>query len=95
MTMEVENILYKCARGYMYEEDAVTKDGDVIRVQKYQPPSTEAQKFTLTNRRKDKWKSKNEVALEAQIAAQANVEISKSDSLADDLFGDDEDNETI
>ena len=95
MTMEVENMLYKCARGYMYEEDAVTKDGDVIRVQRYQPPSAEAQKFILTNRRKDKWKSKNEVALEAQIAAQANVEISKSDSLAEDLFGDDEDNETV
>lgn len=95
MTMSVENILYKCAMGYEYEEDALTKDGDVVRIKKYQPPSTEAQKFILTNRRKDKWKSKNEVALEAQIAAQANVEISKSDSLADDLFGDDEDNETI
>lgn len=95
MTMEVENMLYKCARGYMYEEDALTKDGDVIRVQRYQPPSAEAQKFILTNRRKDKWKSKNEVALEAQIAAQASVEISKSDSLAEDLFGDDEDNETV
>lgn len=95
MTMEVENILYKCAKGYMYEEDALTKDGEVVRVQKYQPPSTEAQKFILTNRRKDKWKSKNEVALEAQIAAQATVEVSKSDSLADDLFGDDEQDETI
>ena len=95
MTMEVENMLYKCARGFMYEEDALTKDGEVVRVQRFQPPSAEAQKFILTNRRKDKWKSKNEVALEAQIAAQATVEVSKSDSLADDLFGDDEDNETI
>lgn len=95
MTMSVENILYKCAMGYEYEEDALTKDGDVVRIKKYQPPSTEAQKFILTNRRKDKWKSKNEVALEAQVAAQASVEISKSDSLAEDLFGDDEDNETV
>lgn len=94
MTMNVENMLYKCAMGYEYEEEQVTKDGDIVRVQRYQPPSAEAQKFILTNRRKDKWKSKQEVALEAQIAAQANVEISKSDSLADDLFGDDED-ETI
>ncbi len=95
MTMSVENILYKCAMGYEYEEDALTKDGDVVRIKKYQPPSTEAQKFILTNRRKDKWKSKNEVALEAQIAAQASVEVSKSDSLADDLFGDDDKDETI
>ena len=95
MTMEVENMLYKCARGFEYEEDAVTKDGEIVRVKKFQPPSAEAQKFILTNRRKDKWKSKNEVALEAQIAAQASVEISKSDSLAEDLFGDDEDNETV
>lgn len=95
MTLAVENMLYKCAMGFKYEEDAVTKDGEVVKVERFQPPSAEAQKFILTNRRKDKWKSKNEVALEAQIAAQASVEISKSDSLAEDLFGDDEDNETV
>lgn len=93
MTLEVENMLYKCAMGFKYEEDAVTKDGEVVKVERFQPPSAEAQKFILTNRRKDKWKSKNEVALEAQVAAQ--VEVSKSDSLADDLFGDDDKNETI
>ena len=94
MTMEVENMLYKCARGYTYEEEQVTKDGDIVVVTRYQPPSAEAQKFILTNRRKDKWKSKNEVALEAQVQAQTQVQVSRMDELADSLFGDD-DNATI
>lgn len=92
MTMEVENMLYKCARGYTYEEEQVTKDGEIVVVTRYQPPSAEAQKFILTNRRKDKWKSKQEVALEAQATVQATV--SQADSLAEELFGGD-DTETI
>lgn len=95
MTMEVENMLYKCARGYTYEEEQVTKDGDIVTVTRYQPPSAEAQKFILTNRRKDKWKSKNEVALEAQVQAQTQVQVSRMDELADSLFGDDDNVTTI
>lgn len=74
MTMNVENMLYKCAQGYYYEEETVTKDGDIVKVQRYAQPSAEAQKFILTNRRRDKWKSKQEVALEAQVQAEAKVE---------------------
>jgi hypothetical protein len=93
--MEVENMLYKCARGYSYQEEQVTKDGDIVVVTRYQPPSAEAQKFILTNRRKDKWKSKNEVALEAQVQAQTQVQVSRMDELADSLFGDDDNATTI
>lgn len=95
MTMEVENMLYKCARGYSYEEEQVTKDGEIVVVQRYQPPSAEAQKFILTNRRKDKWKSKNEVALEAQVQAQTQVQVSRMDELADSLFGEEDNATTI
>lgn len=84
--MNVENMLYKCAMGYEYEEEALTKDGDIVSITRYAQPSIEAQKFILTNRRKEKWKSKQEVALEAQV--QQDVQINKIDTLAEDLFGD-------
>ena len=92
MTMDVENMLYKCAMGFKYTEQQVTKDGDIVEVERFYQPSAEAQKFILTNRRKDKWKSKQEVALEAQATVQATV--SQADSLAEELFGGD-DTETI
>ena len=54
-------------------------------------------KFILTNRRKDKWKSKQEVALEAQVEAQTTIKVSEADKLADSLFGneDDPEDETV
>ena len=90
MTMDVENMLYKCAMGFKYTEQQVTKDGDIVEVERYYEPSQEAQKFILTNRRKDKWKSKQEVALEAQVQAEAQVKLSQADQLADSLFGGDD-----
>lgn len=89
-TMAVENMLYKCAMGFSYKEQQVTKDGDIVEVERYYEPSQEAQKFILTNRRKDKWKSKQEVALEAQVQAEAQVKLSQADQLADSLFGGDD-----
>ena len=96
MTMEVENMMYKCAMGFTYKEQQVTKDGDIVEVERYYEPSQEAQKFILTNRRKDKWKSKQEVALEAQVEAQTTIKVSEADKLADSLFGNEDDpDETV
>jgi hypothetical protein len=96
MTMEVENMMYKCAMGFKYTEQQVTKDGDIVEVERYYEPSQEAQKFILTNRRKDKWKSKQEVALEAQVEAQTTIKVSEADKLADSLFGNEDDpDETV
>lgn len=97
MTMEVENMMYKCAMGFTYKEQQLTRDGDIVEVERYYEPSQEAQKFILTNRRKDKWKSKQEVALEAQVEAQTTIKVSEADKLADSLFGneDDPEDETI
>ena len=99
MTMNVENMLYKCAMGYTYEEEALTKDGDIVTIQRYAPPSAEAQKFILTNRRKDKWKSKQEVMLEAQaqIQAQAQAQVDNkiitAEDVAKSIIGDEEETE--
>lgn len=84
-TMAVENMLYKCAMGFTYKEQQLTKDGDIVEVERYFEPSQEAQKFILTNRRRDKWKSKQEVALEAQIAAQAEVKTETKIITAEDV----------
>ena len=96
MTMAVEDMMYKCAMGFKYTEQQVTKDGDIVEVERYYEPSQEAQKFILTNRRKDKWKSKQEVALEAQVEAQTTIKVSEADKLADSLFGNEDDpDETV
>lgn len=93
MTMAVENMMYKCAMGFSYKEQQLTRDGDIVEVERYYEPSQEAQKFILTNRRKDKWKSKQEVALEAQVEAQTTIKVSEADKLADSLFGNEDDPE--
>lgn len=84
---EVENAMYKCAMGYDYEEETVTKDGDIVTVTKFAPPSIEAQKFILANRSKGMWRSVQRIEMEADV--NANVEITEADRIAENLFGDD------
>ena len=68
----VEQAVYKCATGYHYYEDVVTKlkneqvteDGNIITkeevkissVKKYRGPDLAAQKYWLNNKEKAKWK---------------------------------------
>lgn len=68
----VEQAVYKCATGYHYYEDVVTKlkneevteDGNIITkeevkissVKKYRGPDLAAQKYWLNNKEKTKWK---------------------------------------
>ena len=68
----VEQAVYKCATGYHYYEDVVTKlkneevteDGNIITkeevkissVKKYRGPDLAAQKYWLNNRKKASWK---------------------------------------
>ena len=57
---EVENALLKRALGYKTTEQKVTKDGELIEVEKEYPPDVTAQIFWLKNRKPDKWKDKRE-----------------------------------
>lgn len=68
----VEQAVYKCATGYTYREEVVTKlkkeevteDGNIITkeevkissVKKYRGPDLAAQKYWLNNKEKAKWK---------------------------------------
>ena len=58
--IQVENALLKRALGYVSKEQKVTKDGEIIELEKEIPPDTTAQIFWLKNRKPDKWRDKVE-----------------------------------
>lgn len=59
----VENALYKAAIGYDYQEDVVSKSGEVIKVIKHMPANTTAQIFWLKNRKREEWRDKIETSI--------------------------------
>lgn len=79
----VENALYKAATGYDYQEDVVTKSGEVIRVTKHMAANTTAQIFWLKNRKRAEWRDKIETEITGanggavQIQAMSEAEIDK------------------
>ena len=64
----VENSLLRSACGYMYEEQELTKTGQIVTVQKYAKPNVNAQIFFLKNRARGKWKDKVEHEVDANVA---------------------------
>lgn len=78
----VENALYKAATGYDYQEDVVTKSGEVIRVTKHMPANTTAQIFWLKNRKRAEWRDKidqeitgaNGGAIQVQALTEADID---------------------
>ena len=64
----VENALLRSALGYTYEEQELTKNGNVIVVQKYAKPNVNAQIFFLKNRARHKWRDKVEHEVDATVA---------------------------
>jgi hypothetical protein len=58
---EVENALYKTALGFYYEEEELTKSGQVVVLKKYAKPNTTAQIFFLKNKKPEDWRDKREV----------------------------------
>lgn len=57
---EVENALLKRALGYMVKEEKLTKDGEVIELEREVPGDVTAQIFWLKNRKPDKWRDRPE-----------------------------------
>lgn len=64
----VENSLLRSACGYVYEEQELTKSGQIVTVQKYAKPNVNAQIFFLKNRARNKWKDKVEHEVDANVA---------------------------
>lgn len=66
--LEIENCLFKRARGYEYEEETIEgivgPNGETIKktrkiVKKQMAPDTTAQIFWLKNRQPEKWRDKH------------------------------------
>ena len=66
----VENALLKSALGYEYEEDGMTKDGDVVPLRKVQHPNTTAMIFWLKNRKPKERRDKQVTEFEGNIPVQ-------------------------
>jgi len=72
--IEVENALLKSALGFEYEETITEieelpggkQKKQIRKVKKYAPPNSTAQIFWLKNRRPDRWRDKQDVALNAE-----------------------------
>jgi hypothetical protein len=63
----VENALLKSALGYDYEEDGMTKDGDVVSLRKVAHPNTTALIFWLKNRKPEQWRDKQNIEHSGEI----------------------------
>lgn len=67
---EVEDAMFKAAKGYFVEETKTitNKDGKTLRIEtnkKWIPPNTTAQIFYLKNKDPDNWRERNDLSLTA------------------------------
>lgn len=67
---EVEDAMFKAAKGYYVEETktVTNKDGKTLRIEtnkKWIPPNTTAQIFYLKNKDPDNWRERNDLSLTA------------------------------
>lgn len=78
---EVENALYKSARGFEYDEvtyeiDKETgKQVEIKRVTKIMPPSNTAQIFWLCNRKHAEWRQKQQVEVAQEKPFDVNIKV--------------------
>lgn len=66
----VENSLYHRACGYSHPEDKIFNHNGmalVVATTKHYPPDTEAAKFWLVNRQKERWANKQAVELSGEV----------------------------
>lgn len=57
---ELENALHKRATGYYYKEDAITNQGEVVEIEKYEHANPTSLIFALKNRLPAKYRDKVE-----------------------------------
>lgn len=77
---EVENALLKRALGYTVKEEKLTKDGEVVELEREVPGDVTAQIFWLKNRKPDVWRDKPEDNGEKEEAITIINNIPKSDT---------------
>lgn len=66
-SVELVDTMVKTARGFHYTEEVVDNKGQIVEVQKYQPPNVQAQTFLLKNwdrqNYRDRWDVEHSGAL--------------------------------
>lgn len=60
---KVAKAMYKRALGLTITEDALTRDGEVVKLQKELPPDTAAAKHWLSNRQRALWANNGETTI--------------------------------
>lgn len=71
--LEIENALFKNAKGYYFDEECVDSEGNTKSYKKYMPPNVVAQIFWLKNRRPKQWREKQEIELETKERVQLTI----------------------
>jgi len=65
---QVENALFKVAKGFHYTEDKIAPSGAKITdVKSYQAPNVGAIKLWLSNRKPDTWREKQSIELSGKV----------------------------
>ena len=65
---QVENALFKIAKGFHYTEDKIAPSGEKISdVKSYQAPNVGAIKLWLANRKPDTWREKQAIELSGKV----------------------------
>lgn len=65
---QVENALFKIAKGFHYTEDKIAPSGAKIsNVKSYQAPNVGAIKLWLSNRKPETWREKQSIELSGKV----------------------------
>ena len=79
---QVENALFKTAKGFHYTEDKIAPSGAKIsNVKSYQAPNVGAIKLWLSNRKPDTWREKQNIELQGKLDIQNELPKLSSEEL--------------
>ncbi len=79
---QVENALYKMAKGFHYKEDKVSASGKLLHgVDQYHEPNVSAAKFWLMNRKGHTWRDKQNIELQGRLDIQNDLPKLSSEEL--------------
>ena len=79
---QVENALFKIAKGFHYTEDKIAPSGAKIsNVKSYQAPNVGAIKLWLSNRKPDTWREKQNIELQGKLDIQNELPKLSSEEL--------------
>ena len=92
---QVEFAAFKTATGYAYEEDGLAGNGDVHRLQKWQPGNPGMQKFWMMSRMPERWVDTHKIEISGDLGLREELRhLTSTDLKRLAEKGDSEDEET-